>query len=217
MGHPRALFEVVETLAKAETRPRGRPRAYDPDTALQRARDAFWKTGYAGTSLDEISAATGMNRPSLRAAFGDKHALYLRTLNAYWDFKTIAMREALNGQPLGEGLMRVYEMSLDTYFSGVGGARGCFVVGTAITEAAEDPEIRRIVTAGFKMLDDSFEALLRSARARGELGEGADLGALALLASATMHSMAVRARAGAPRDELWAFACKAVGVICGRQ
>ncbi len=110
--------------------------------------------------------------------------------------------------------MRVYEMSLDTYFSGEGSARGCFVVGTAITEAAQDPEIRRIVTAGFKMLDESFEGLMRLARARGELSENADPAALAILACATMHSMAVRARAGAARDELWAFARKAVDVIC---
>lgn len=206
---------MVEKLVNAETRRRGRPRAYDPDTALQRARDVFWRTGYAGTSLDEISAATGMNRPSLRAAFGDKHAIYVRTLIAYWDSKAITLREALNGPTLERALMRAYEMALATYFSGGGGARGCFVVGTAISEAVGDPEIRRIVTAGFKMLDDSFEAVLRSARARGELNEDADLRALALLASATMHSMSVRARAGAPRDELWAFARKAVSVICG--
>jgi AcrR family transcriptional regulator len=202
-------------LTDAATRPRGRPRSYDPDTALQRARDAFWQTGYAGTSLDEISAATGMNRPSLRAAFGDKRAIYLRTLNAYWDAKAMAMRDALEGRSLEAALMRAYEMALVTYFSGSGGARGCFVVSTAITESVEDGEIRRIVTAGFKMLDDRFEALLRSARTRGELSQDADPEALAQLATATMHSIAVRARAGAPREELLAFARKAVGVICG--
>jgi AcrR family transcriptional regulator len=206
---------VVAKLGKAEPKRRGRPRAYDPDTALQRARDVFWKTGYAGTSLDEISAATGMNRPSLRAAFGDKRALYLRTLNAYWDFKSITMREALNGRTVEAALMRAFEMALATYFSGGDGARGCFVVGTAITEAVGDAEIRQIVTAGFKMLDDSFEELLRSAQARGEFDDSADLRALAQLASATMHSLAVRARTGAPRDELWAFARNAVRVICG--
>jgi AcrR family transcriptional regulator len=208
-------LEIVETLAELEARRRGRPRAYDPDTALQRARDVFWKTGYAGASLDEISIATGMNRPSLKAAFGDKRALYLRTLNAYWDAKTVGMGEALHGRPVEDALMRAYEMALATYFSGGGGARGCFVIGTAITEAIEDAEIQRIVSAGFKMLDDSFEALFRSASARGELSQDADPAALALLATATMQSMSVRARAGAPRDELWAFARKAVSVICG--
>src|ERR1700735_841426 len=105
---------MMHKTAKAETRPRGRPRAYDPDVALQRARDAFWRTGYAGTSLDEISAATGMNRPSLRAAFGDKRELYLKTLNAYWRAKAVAMREALDGRTVEDALMRAYEMALST-------------------------------------------------------------------------------------------------------
>ncbi len=207
---------MVAKLAKTATRPRGRPRAYDAETALQRARDIFWRSGYAATSLDEIAAATGMNRPSLRAAFGDKHALYLATLDAYWDRKAVTMRDALGGGTVEAALMRAYGMALDTYFSGGSGARGCFVVATAITEAAEDADIRRVVTAGFKMLDDGFEALFQTARARGELGEDADPRALAQLATATMHSMAVRARAGAPRDELWSFAGKAVRVICAR-
>jgi Bacterial regulatory proteins, tetR family len=61
-------------LVSAGIRPRrhrGRPRAYDPQAALQRATDTFWRIGYSGTTVDRISAATGMNRPSLYAAFGD--------------------------------------------------------------------------------------------------------------------------------------------------
>ncbi len=214
-GLSRILCEMVQNESGAEARRRGRPRAYDPEAALQRATDAFWRTGYSGTSLDEISAATGMNRPSLRAAFGDKHTLYLKALRGYWEFKFAAMRDALKGGTLEEALMRAYEAALSIYFSGEERVRGCFVIGTAITEAVEDPEIRHIVTAGFQTLDADFEARLRLAREGGELKEDADLETLALLATATMHSIAVRARAGTPRDELRQLARKAVNVICG--
>src|SRR5262249_13831611 len=57
-------------------RTRGGPRQYDPELALAKAAAAFWKHGYAATSLDDLAAATGMNRPSLYAAFGDKRDLY---------------------------------------------------------------------------------------------------------------------------------------------
>ena len=67
-------------MVQKESARRGRPRAYDPDTALARAMAVFWAGGYAGTSLDDVTAGTGMNRPSLYGAFGDKHALYLHTL-----------------------------------------------------------------------------------------------------------------------------------------
>src|ERR1700754_2613985 len=203
-------------MEKTEKRPRGRPRAYEPDVALRRAADAFWKGGYAGTSLDDLSAATGMNRPSLRAAFGDKHTIYLRALADYWGLKFAVVRGALASPgTLPEVLMRVYDAALDIYFSGDEHVRGCFVVGTAVTEALGDPEIQDVITGGFRKLDGDFEARLRQARDAGELREDADLEALAMLVSATMHTIAIRARAGASRKELTTLARKAIGVIAG--
>jgi AcrR family transcriptional regulator len=203
-------------MDKTEKRPRGRPRAYEPDVAMRKAADAFWKTGYSGTSLDDLSAATGMNRPSLRAAFGDKHAIYMRALADYWGIKFSVMKVALAGPgALPDVLMRVYDAALDIYFSGDEHVRGCFVVGTAITEALGDPEIQDVVTGGFRKLDADFETRLREARDAGELKNGADVEALAMLVSATMHTIAIRARAGSSREELRKLALKAVGVITG--
>jgi AcrR family transcriptional regulator len=200
---------------ETEKKPRGRPRAYDPETALRLAAATFWKTGYSGTSLDDISAATGMNRPSLRAAFGDKHEIYVKALSRYWEFKFESMRKAFDsGGSLAATLMRIYDASLSIYFSNDDQALGCFVVGTAITEAPGDPEIQRIVAEGFRTLDANFEARFKLARAAGELKQDADLKALALLASATMHTLAIRARAGASRNDLRKLAQKAVSVIC---
>jgi AcrR family transcriptional regulator len=197
-------------------KPRGRPRAYEPQVALRQATGAFWKSGYAATSLDDITAATGMNRPSLRAAFGDKRAIYLQALAGYWELQLVAMRKALDGdRALETALMRVYDAALAIYFSGDGPARGCFVVGTAITEAVDDPEVRRSVMDGFRTLDTRFETRLRRARDGGELGSDTDPTALALLATATLHTLALRARAGTSRKDLRTLASKAVGVICG--
>ena len=205
---------------KSETEParRGRPRAYDPQAALKRATDEFWRTGYSGTSLDNVAAATGMNPPSLYAAFGNKRAIYLKALSRYWEIALTATREALaEDRPLREALMLAYEAALSIYFSGKGRARGCFVVGTAVTEAHDDPDIRKSVAAGLHATDADFEARLRMAHEKGELKHNADPAALAVLASATMHTIAVRARAGAPRSELREIAQKAVNVICGCQ
>lgn len=202
----------TETSAKR----RGRPRAYDTQAALQRATDAFWKAGYSGTSLDSISAATGMNPPSLYAAFGNKHALYLEALARYWEITLAETRDALaSDAPLGEALMLAYEAALSLYLPAKGSKRGCFVVGTAVTESVEDPEIRKSVAAGLRAMDAAFEARLNKARERGELKKDADPTALAVLASATMHTIAIRARAGTSRDELREIARKAVSIIGG--
>jgi hypothetical protein len=116
---------------------------------------------------------------------------------------------------LEEALMRAYEGQLSIYFSGDGLPRGCFAIGTATTEAVEDPEIRSALAEGLRALDADLEARFRMARERGELKADADPAALAVLASATLHTIAIRARAGIPRAELREIARKAVNVICG--
>jgi TetR/AcrR family transcriptional regulator, copper-responsive repressor len=197
-------------------RPRGRPRAYDPDVALARAMDTFWEAGYAGTSLDDLSAATGMNRPSLYAAFGDKRALYLKALERYRARGRAALKETLAlDQPLRQALRQVYAKALAVYLSGEQAARGCFTIATAATEALGNPEVRTFLAETVRSLDDAFEARFRFARDRGELKPEADPAALAKLASAIMHTLAIRSRAGEPRAALESVAEAGVNLICG--
>ena len=122
---------------------RGRPREYDADKALASAADCFWQHGYAGTSLDALAVATGMNRPSLYAAFGDKHNLYLKTLRRYRDeSRTKAQALLVDQPPLRIYLERFYGAALDVYYGGSEGARGCYSIGTAATESKVDPAVR---------------------------------------------------------------------------
>jgi AcrR family transcriptional regulator len=200
-----------------EGKGRGRPRAYDPQTALQQALGVFWNTGYSGASLDSIATAAGMNRPSLYAAFGDKHALYIKALDQYWDTAHAAMQAALTDSSLNlmQALTSFYEGQLAIYFSGDGQPRGCFAIGTATTEAVEDPEIRQVLSARLSQLDADLEARLHKAIEAGELKPGSDLAALAVIASSLLHSISIRARAGKSREELTAIARNTVSVICG--
>lgn len=201
----------------SEGKGRGRPRAYDPQTALQQALGVFWSTGYSGASLDSIATAAGMNRPSLYAAFGDKHSLYIKALEQYWEFAAASMHEALTDSSLSlsEALMRFYEGQLSIYFSGDGQPRGCFAIGTATTEAVEDAEIREVLSDRLSRLDADLETRLQTAVTAGELKDNADPAALAVLASSLLHSISIRARAGKSREELTELARSAVNVICG--
>jgi AcrR family transcriptional regulator len=205
-----------EVMQPNQRKRRGRPRAYDPDAALTRAIGSFWKAGYSGTSLDDLSAATGMNRPSLYGAFGDKRDLYLKSLAHYWELSRVAMDEALAHEvPLRVALQRLYDKALSIYFSGKDGPRGCFAIGTATTEAVQEPAIRASLAQGFRMIDEAFEARIRFAQEQGELSRGTDPAALAMLASATLHTLAIRSRAGTPRKVLQGIVDVTLGVICG--
>jgi AcrR family transcriptional regulator len=193
---------------------RGRPRAYEPEIALSRALDVFWKEGFAATSLDDLSAATGMNRPSLYGAFGDKRELYIKSYESYRDRARVRMAEVFAlDLPLRPMLLRIYGIALDMYLSGKDGPRGCFTVMTATSEAVFDPEIRARVVSSLVEMDRFFGRLFRIAKERGELGPSADPQVLAQLASATIHTIAVRARAQVPRAELEAIVNGAIELM----
>jgi AcrR family transcriptional regulator len=205
--------EDEQTIAK---RPRGRPRAYDAGEALARARDTFWRSGYSATTLDDLSAATGMNRPSLYGAFGDKRALYLMALERYIEVSGQVMDEVLGSElPLGEALMRVYDLALGMYYRAGSAPTGCFLTGTAVTEAVNDEAVRTILSDGFRLFDRAFEARLARAQQTGELSPNADPAMLGRLASAVLHSLGMRARTGEPRAVLRATAEAGVAMICG--
>jgi TetR/AcrR family transcriptional regulator, copper-responsive repressor len=195
---------------------RGRPRAYEPEIALGKALDLFRKDGFAATSLDDLSAATGMNRPSLYGAFGDKRELYIKSYVRYRADARAAMIDIFRGEvPVRERLTRIYAAALDIYLSGESGPRGCFTVMTAASEAVADPEIRAMVLEGFSELDKAFASCFRRAKEKGELPPSADPVVLAQLASATIHTIAIRSRAGVPRKELETIVKGAIAVMCG--
>lgn len=209
---------MVQKETQAERRPRGRPRKVNPETALNRARNAFWDTGYAATSLDDLSAATGLNRPSLYSSFGDKQALYLASLKKSRAELTGSLVAALKPEePLRQALERVYGRAGMVYTEGERAQRGCFLISTAVTESLADAEIRAELAGALEEIDGVFAARLVRAQAAGELAADADVAGLAKLATATLNGMAVRARAGGDLDTLSVFARALIDAICGRE
>ena len=206
---------MSNTVQKSPAK-RGRPRGYDPDTALGKATRVFWDAGFAATSLDAITAGTGINKPSLYAAFGDKHALYRQALLRYGVMAQETMQDCLRpDRPLREGLHAVYQRALSLYYTGEQGARGCFLIGTALTESVLDAEVRKILHAALREIDEAFAGRFRLAQQQGELAQSQDAVILAKIASAVLHTLAIRSRAGESRAALTALIEPAVRMICG--
>jgi AcrR family transcriptional regulator len=182
---------------------RGRPRAYDPAEALKAARNVFWLKGYAATSLDDIVEATGMNRPSLYSAFGDKEAIYLAALRMQGDalVASIAGAVALDLR-LKPFLDLFFKACIDSYRAGPAGPRGCFLVGTALTESLAREDVGTVVRETFEKCDDLLEGRFKRAKKDDDLPKTADARAFALLVSSTMHELAMYARSGATRASL---------------
>lgn len=211
---PRGTTRKVPPILQ---RQRGRPRAYDREIALTHAMNVFWEMGYAAASLDDLSRAMGMNRPSIYAAFGDKQQLYRQALDHYRANTRAAIAEALAGErPLRRALHDFYERAIDIYLSGESAARGCFMIGTALTEAVANPELRATVAESLRGLDKALAARIALGQRRGELDAHANPAELGQVASAMLYLLSIQARAGATRKALKLTINSALNAICAR-
>ncbi len=184
-------------------RARGRPRGFSQEVVLEKALETFWQHGFEATSLDDLSAATGLNRPSLYAAFGDKESLYLAALNCWTQKMRSGLSAALDPRlPPKEALTAFYRTALSLYLSGPGPARGCMAVCTAPSTVAEHPAIGQALANILEELDLGLQRYLRQAPG---LPKGFNVADYARLLASLLHSLAVRARAGQSEGELWSL------------
>src|SRR5216117_2500540 len=111
--------------------PMGRPRAFDVDKALERALRMFWRKGFEGTSLSDLTAAMGINRPSLYAAFGNKEKLFRKALDRYGELVRANWQEAL-AQPSARAFFERLLRKSTEMFNDRRTPRGCLMVHGAL-------------------------------------------------------------------------------------
>jgi AcrR family transcriptional regulator len=191
---------------------RGRPRSFDTDEVLGRARDTFWRHGFAGTSMDQLSAATGLHKPSLYGAFGDKKKLYLAALDNYLADIRAGFAEAFALPDLFESLQAMSEAATHK-FTQIDSGHGCFMMATAVPEAAGDPDIMKVVRDALDSLDRAFVRRFERAIEAGQLPAGSDAGMLATIMVANHYNISARARAGYSLEELRAMGARALETI----
>lgn len=180
-------------------RARGRPRVFDEAQAREAILKTFWERGYASVSLDDLSLATGMGRPSLYAAFGNKEQMYLVALEQFRQLLGQAVRQLLADRDL----LGFYRGALELYQT-----RGCFIVCTAVVEAPSSPAIAEAVRRTLDELDRALLAYFQTD------GSGRDATPRAFQAAACLYSLAVRSRSGESPEVLLEMAhqaCQSLG------
>lgn len=184
---------------------RGRPRKYDPDTALAAATAVFHSRGYSAASLDDLAAEMNMTRPSLYNAFGDKAALYQHTLQRFIEMmRHSAEHELQQHERLEDALAAFYLAALDAYLAD-DDRRGCFVFCTAPAEAANNSEVADTMALTIDEINQALSRRFEQARATGEISKATDAEEAAQMAQAVLHSLALRARSGESRAALQRF------------
>ncbi|MBC8108113.1 MAG: TetR/AcrR family transcriptional regulator [Anaerolineae bacterium] len=194
----------MEVTRKRKNRPTsrpGRPRAFDLDRALEAALKVFWRLGYEGASLPDLTKAMGINRPSMYAAFGNKEELFRKVVGRYSAGACEHVASAL-GRPtarkVAESLLRgTAEMLGDSKHPA-----GCLLVQGALACGADSNCVRNELAArraaGEAAIRKRFERAVRE----GDLPRGATAADLARFITTMQHGMSVQATGGATRKQL---------------
>ncbi|HEY8473765.1 MAG TPA: TetR/AcrR family transcriptional regulator [Natronosporangium sp.] len=181
--------------------PGGRPRAFDLDAALDRALEVFWRQGYEGTSLSDLTAAMGINRPSLYAAFGTKEELFRRVLDRYVEGPGGFAAEALAAPRAREVVEKLLTGAI-ALTTTPGRPRGCLNVRHAQACGPESESVRQGVVAR-KLADQAgLRRRLEEAKATGDLPADSDPDQLARFVTTLTDGIAVQAAAGATPEQL---------------
>jgi AcrR family transcriptional regulator len=181
------------------TTQRGRPRAFDPDAALDRAMHIFWAKGYEGASLSDLTRAMRINRPSLYAAFGNKEQLFRKVLDRYMDGPVAYFGKALAALKARDVIEEIFlgtaRMADDPKMPA-----GCLMVQGAL--ACGDASVRKEAAARRAAAEVALRRRLQRAKREGDLPKNADPAELAHYVMTVVRGMAVQSAGGASRHQL---------------
>ena len=192
---------------------RGRPRQFDEDEALTGAMLLFWEKGLSATSLDDLAIAMNMNRPSIYNAFGNKDAIYRKSLARFCGQLDKGMQETLDASTsVDVGLNAFFEQAIEVY-CGSNPQMGCLMICTAPSEAVSNPEVGKDLKDLISRLDIGLSQRLARAQRNGEISVDLQPKLTAKLLQATLQTIALRARTGESKASLRKLARYAVKTL----
>jgi AcrR family transcriptional regulator len=191
-----------------------RPREFDESEVLRTARQQFWSTGYAGTTMDSIAAATGLGKGSLYGAFGDKHQLFLRVFDAYCTDIVGAVGRSLDG-PDEEAFERLcaHVRSVADTTAADTARRGCLLAKGTAELSEQDAEVGTRSRRTFELLQEALAVDIQAAQRHGDIDPTADPQQLADLILAVLRGIEALGKGGKDQAALRAIAETAISVL----
>ncbi|MEU7766102.1 TetR/AcrR family transcriptional regulator [Nocardia sp. NPDC049190] len=183
---------------------RGRPRAFDRTEALRRAMEVFWEHGYEGSAMSDLTAAMGINSPSLYAAFGGKEALFREAVDLYGRTDGGFTDRALRDEPTARASIEAMLRDNAIAYTDESKPHGCMVVLAGSTYTTRSASIRDfLIEKRRETTDDIRERLDRGVRER-DLPAETNTAALAGFFTSVLYGLSIQARDGASLAELTA-------------
>jgi AcrR family transcriptional regulator len=179
----------------------GRPRGFNYDKALDRAMHVFWRKGFEGTSLNDLTAAMGVQPASLYKAFGNKRTLFEKALARYLAGPVAFVHDALNEPTAFAVADRILRRTAEFLTEGRS-RRGCMTIQAALAGGVEGEPIRRKLIALRVREQDALRRRFERAKSEGDLPNDADAADLARFVTTLFQGMTVQAINGASREDL---------------
>lgn len=184
---------------------KGRPRTFDINRAIDQAMMVFWRKGFEGATLDDLTEAMGISRPSLYAAFGNKEALFLKSLDRYRESSASYLQRALQkpvAREVFEDLLNgAINLQSDPLNPG-----GCLFVQGALAVGANAESMRAELASRRSVGEDAIRRRYKRAIREGDLSPDTNAADLARFTATLLHGMAVQAAGGDTRKQLLAVA-----------
>ncbi|MEV0902177.1 TetR/AcrR family transcriptional regulator [Actinoplanes sp. NPDC049802] len=189
---------------------------FDPDTILDTVVRLFWKQGAASTGIQDIVTATGLNRSSLYATFGNKQQLYMAALERYVSARSHPVLGRLTEDDRGlPAVVDFFDSLIDTRCSGEYARWGCMISNAHAGAENGDGDVRAVLDRQHHRLRDALHTALTTAQAKGQLAGNADPGTAAEVLALLAHGVNLRSRAGADAAELRRTVTAAIAGITG--
>ncbi|MCX4091773.1 TetR/AcrR family transcriptional regulator [Nocardia sp. alder85J] len=189
-----------------------RPRTFDEALVARRAREAFHDHGYTATSVEQLTAATGLRRSSLYGAFGDKHGLFLSAFGQYCDEEMAAVRDQLAGAD-DEAYERLGRHLRSKTADPAASRRGCLLAKATAELADQDPDVARISAAAYDTYEQALTGCFRAAQTAGDARGDLDPQEGGALLLTVLRGIEALGRAGRSEPALRAIAETAITVL----
>ncbi|CAN5478087.1 TetR/AcrR family transcriptional regulator [soil metagenome] len=180
----------------------GRPRSFDIDQALDSAMLLFWQQGYERTSLNDLTGAIGINRPSLYAAFGNKEELFYKALERYTELRDGPVVTALELPRVRDAVETILMYGARFFTDDAAHPAGCLTVQGALACSPDGQRVHEVLKEKRASGEAAFVRRFERARTDGDLPPDTDPVELARYVSTVSYGMAVQANAGATYNEL---------------
>ncbi|MGV0643161.1 TetR/AcrR family transcriptional regulator [Mycolicibacterium sp. XJ2546] len=194
---------------------RGRPRTFDRTETLERAMEVFWQRGYEGASMSDLTAAMGINSPSLYAAFGSKEELFREAVAHYDETLGATAAAELRDQPTAREAIAAVLRHHAVVFCDPDTPRGCMIVLAATTCTERSRSIHEHLSVLRIATEDAFRTRVERGIVDGDVPAAADASTVAAFYNTVNHGMAIQARDGADRAKLCAIAEAAISAWDG--